>query len=244
MKIFLKKQLAWLTDQALCLSVSFLTGVRPKSPRELAFNPQQKVYYANHGSHGDFLLVWISLPRRWRLSTRPVAGSDYWLTNKLKRCIIQNVFNALLIPRHSDNPQLITEQMNHALQAGDSLIIFPEGTRNTDENEILLPFKSGIYHLAKSKPDTEIVPIWIDNINRVLPKGKVLPVPLLCEVHIGEPLTLHEDEDKEAFLARTREALLALRPSESERSELRQNKGNEVRPTGHAEPHQNTGEAS
>ena len=104
MKNFLKKQLAWLTDQALCLSVSFLTGVRPKSPRELAFNPQQKVYYANHGSHGDFLLVWISLPRRWRLSTRPVAGSDYWLTNKLKRFIIQNVFNALLIPRHSDNP--------------------------------------------------------------------------------------------------------------------------------------------
>ena len=244
MKNLIKKQLAWLTDQALCLSVSFLTGVRPKSPRELAFNPQQKVYYANHGSHGDFLLVWISLPRRWRLSTRPVAGSDYWLTNKLKRFIIQNVFNALLIPRHSDNPKLITEQMNHALQAGDSLIIFPEGTRNTDENEILLPFKSGIYYLAKSKPDTEFVPIWIDNINRVLPKGKVLPVPLLCEVHIGEPLTLHEDEDKEAFLVRTREALLALKPSESERSELRQNKGNEVRPTEHAEPHQNTGEAS
>ncbi|MFC2613484.1 MAG: lysophospholipid acyltransferase family protein [Eikenella corrodens] len=244
MKNFLKKQLAWLTDQALYLSVSFLTGVQPKSPHELAFDPQQKVYYANHGSHGDFLLVWISLPRRWRLSARPVAGSDYWLTNKLKRFIIQNVFNALLIPRHSDNPQLITEQMNHALQAGDSLIIFPEGTRNTDENEILLPFKSGIYHLAKSKPDTEFVPIWIDNINRVLPKGKVLPVPLLCEVHIGEPLTLREDEDKEAFLVRTREALLALKPSESERSELRQSKSNEVRPTEHAEPHQNTGEAS
>lgn len=77
MKNFIKKQLAWLTDQALCLSVSFLTGVQPKSSRELAFNPQQKVYYANHGSHGDFLLVWISLPRRWRFSTRPVAGSDY-----------------------------------------------------------------------------------------------------------------------------------------------------------------------
>ena len=60
MKNFLKKQLAWLTDQALYLSVSFLTGVQPKSPHELAFDPQQKVYYANHGSHGDFLLVWIS----------------------------------------------------------------------------------------------------------------------------------------------------------------------------------------
>ena len=130
-----------------------------------------------------------------------------------------------MIPRHSDNPQSITEQMNHALQAGDSLIIFPEGTRNTDENEILLPFKSGIYHLAKSKPDTEFVPIWIDNINRVLPKGKVLPVPLLCEVHIGEPLILREDEDKDTFLTRTREALLALRSSENECNESQQNKG-------------------
>lgn len=95
MKNFLKKQLAWLTDQALCLSVSFLTGVRPKSPRELTFNQHQKVYYANHGSHGDFVLVWISLPHRWRLSTRPVAGSDYWLTSKLKRFIIQKRFQCL-----------------------------------------------------------------------------------------------------------------------------------------------------
>ena len=149
-----------------------------------------------------------------------------------------------MIPRHSDNPQSITEQMNHALQVGDSLIIFPEGTRNTDENEILLPFKSGIYHLAKSKPDTEFVPIWIDNINRVLPKGKVLPVPLLCEVHIGEPLTLREDEDKDTFLTRAREALLALRSSENECNEFRQNERSEFRQNECNESQQNKGAAS
>ena len=215
MKNFIKKQLAWLTDQALCLSVSFLTGVRPKSPRELAFNPQQKVYYANHGSHGDFLLVWISLPRRWRIHTRPVAGSDYWLTGRIRRFIIQNVFNALLIPRHSDRPQEITEQMKQALDEGASLIVFPEGTRNTDDNTVLLPFKSGIYHLANTRPGTEFVPLWIDNINRVLPKGKFLPIPLLCEVHVGTPLSLREGETKEAFLERSRNALLALAPAET-----------------------------
>ncbi|MDO4878902.1 MAG: lysophospholipid acyltransferase family protein [Neisseria sp.] len=213
----IKKLLAWLTDQALCLFVSFITGVKPKSTRELPFDPGQKVYYANHGSHGDFLLVWISLPRRWRIHTRPVAGSDYWLTNRVKRFIIQNVFNALLIPRHSDDPQSITRQMRRALDEGDSLIIFPEGTRNTDDNTVLLPFKSGIYHLAKSKPDTEFVPLWIENINRVLPKGTILPVPLLCNVHIGLPLKIREGEDKDSFLQRSRQALLALSPQAQEK---------------------------
>lgn len=211
-----KQPLAWLTDQALCLFVSFLTGVRPKSSRELDFNPQQKVYYANHGSHGDFVLVWISLPRRWRTGTRPVAGADYWLGNRFKRFIIQNVFNALLIPRNSDNPQAVTEQMSQALHGGDSLIIFPEGTRNTDDKTVLLPFKTGIYHLAKAKPDTEFVPLWINNISRVLPKGKILPVPLLCDVNIGNPLRLESGEDKQAFLERTRNALLALAPKDAQ----------------------------
>ena len=215
MSAFLKKQIAWLTDQALCLTVSFLTGVKPQSGRLPAFAPQRKIYYANHGSHGDFMLVWISLPRRWRAAARPVAGSDYWLTGRLKRFIIRNVFNALLIPRHSGRPQDITEQMAAALDAGDSLILFPEGTRNTDDQTRLLPFKSGIYHLARARPDTELVPIWIDNISRVLPKGKILPVPLLCEVHIGQPLRLHDHEDKESFLARSREALLALAPADA-----------------------------
>ena len=105
--------------------------------------------------------------------------------------------------------------MKQALDEGASLIVFPEGTRNTDDNTVLLPFKSGIYHLADTPPGTEFVPLWIDNINRVLPKGKFLPIPLLCEVHVGTPLSLREGETKEAFLERSRNALLALAPAET-----------------------------
>jgi putative acyltransferase len=159
------------------------------------------------------VMVWISLPKRWRRLARPVAGADYWLTNRFKRFIINNVFNGLLIMRNGSDPKAITAQMGAALDQGSSLIIFPEGTRNTDDDVLLLPFKSGIYHLARENPDVGFIPIWIDNINRVLPKGKLLPVPLVCEVNIGEEMQLLPGEDKEAFLERTRNALLDLAPA-------------------------------
>ena len=120
-----------------------------------------------------------------------------------------------MIARQSEHPETAITLMSEALQR-HSLILFPEGTRNTDENQPLLPFKSGIYHLAQQNPEIEFVPIWIDNISRVLPKGKWLPIPLLCDVHIGEPLKLAENEEKQAFLDRTMHALLALNPNQTE----------------------------
>ena len=212
---FLSRLLAWLIDQVLYFFVSFITGVRPKFEGDISFSPEKKVYFANHASHGDFVMVWISLPKKWRKLARPVAGADYWLKGKFRRFIINNVFNGLLIMRNGNDPKAITQQMSDVLATQSSLIIFPEGTRNTDDNTVLLPFKSGIYHLANTRPGTEFVPLWIDNINRVLPKGKFLPIPLLCEVHVGTPLSLREGETKEAFLERSRNALLALAPAET-----------------------------
>lgn len=212
MRAYFSKALAWLLDQALCLLVSFLTGIRPRAAGPMPAATARTVYFANHGSHGDFVLVWVSLPRYWRRRVRPVAGADYWLKSGLRRFIARNVFNALLIERQSHDPQAVVAQMGAALEEGHALIIFPEGTRNTDENTVLLPFKSGIYHLAQAHPETDFVPIWINNINRVLPKGKLLPVPLLCDVVMGEAVRLHENEDKNDFLARSRAALLALAP--------------------------------
>ncbi|MBK5302509.1 MULTISPECIES: lysophospholipid acyltransferase family protein [Gammaproteobacteria] len=176
--------------------------------------PVQRIYFANHSSHGDFVLLWTSLPSTLRKLTRPVAGSDYWNKSALRRYIISRVFNGVLIDRERkdpvDNP---LQPMLDALQKGDSLIIFPEGTRNLEEG--LLPFKSGLYHLAKSYPQAQVIPVWIANLNRVMPKGRVLPLPLLCTTSFGAPLQLTEDESKEQFLSRSRDALLALAPEHS-----------------------------
>ena len=209
---FLSRLLAWLIDQVLYFFVSFITGVRPKFEGDISFSPEKKVYFANHASHGDFVMVWISLPKKWRKLARPVAGADYWLKGKFRRFIINNVFNGLLIMRNGNDPKAITQQMSAALQEGSSLIIFPEGTRNMDDDVTLLPFKSGIYHLARENPDVQFVPIWIDNINRVLPKGKLIPVPIICEVNIGQEIQLFPGESKDDFLQRARDAMLALAP--------------------------------
>jgi 1-acyl-sn-glycerol-3-phosphate acyltransferase len=173
--------------------------------------PLQRVYFANHSSNGDFVLLWTALPSPLRRQTRPVAALDYWLTSPLRAFIGREVFNAVLIDRR---PEARTEdpvaQMVAALDQGSSLIIFPEGQRNSSDAD-LLPFKSGLYHLAKARPGVDLVPVWIANLNRVMPKGEVIPVPLICTLTFGAPLHIAPDETKDAFLARATQALLALK---------------------------------
>ena len=170
----------------------------------------QRVWFANHSSHADLVLIWTALPEPLRRRVRPVAAADYWLASRLRRFVGCTVFRAVLIDRDArERGADPIGTMADALDAGDSLILFPEGTRNVGEAP-LLPFKAGLYHLAKARPEVELVPVWIANLNRVLPKGEFLPVPLLCRVTFGAPLALAEDEGREAFLARARAALLEL----------------------------------
>ena len=199
-----------LIAASLCGFAKLLTGVRALW---LGSEPvaRTRVYFANHRSHGDFVLIWASLPPALRRRTRPVAGADYWLTSPLRRFLINRVFHGVTIDRRPDrqgpNP---VEQMGAALVAGDSLILFPEGTRNLGEG--LLPFKSGLYHLARAHPEAELVPVWIENLGRVMPKGAFMPAPLICSLVFGESLHRHTDEPRDEFLARARAALLALAP--------------------------------
>ena len=173
--------------------------------------PRQRVYFANHTSNGDFVLIWTVLPAMLRRRTRPVAALDYWLAKPLRAFIGRDVFNAVLIDRRPearvDDPVTL---MTQALDEGASLILFPEGLRNMGDDP-LLPFKSGLYHLARQRPEVDLVPVWISNLNRIMPKGEVVPLPLICTLTFGAPLHLEPGEEKQPFLDRASAALLSLR---------------------------------
>ncbi|WP_112389036.1 lysophospholipid acyltransferase family protein [Rhizobium sp. BE258] len=196
---------------AIVLFARAITAVRAIWSGE-GLPPRRCVYFANHSSHGDFILVWAVLPPRMRAETRPVAGAEYWLKSRLSTFIGRDVFNSVLIQRDRENrTQDPIAQMADAIDSGSSLIVFPEGTRNQTE-EPLLPFKSGIFHLAEARPDIDFVPVWINNLNRVMPKGEIVPIPLICTVTFGSPMQLERGETKEDFLERLRAAMLALSP--------------------------------
>jgi len=172
-------------------------------------SPAQRIYFANHTSHCDFLLVLASLPPALRKTTRPVVGADYWNRCTLRRYLANEVFHSVAVDRSGTHLMVNPlDPVMAALDGGDSLLFFPEGTRGTGEG--LQPFKSGIFHVAAARPEIDLVPVWMDNAYRVLPKGSLLPVPLLCSVTFGEPLHLRERESKEEFLQRLSGSLACL----------------------------------
>jgi 1-acyl-sn-glycerol-3-phosphate acyltransferase len=174
---------------------------------------RQRVYFANHVSNGDMPILWSVLPPHIRRMTRPVAAADYWLKNPLRRFAGAEVFRAVLIDRRpeerTEDPMVAILQ---ALDEGWSLIIFPEGMRNQGP-EPLQPFRSGLYRIARERPGVELIPSWIANLNAVMPKGEVIPLPLMCTVSFGAPVALAPREDRGAFLIRAASELLALAPA-------------------------------
>lgn len=209
---------------------------------------EQRIYFANHQSHADLVLIWAALPHELRSITRPIAAKDYWTQSRFKRWITTEVFNAVYVDRMGGKAPAATpapaappvaaalspletdtvpgtlvaapvvpdvpaadplEPLVAALQSGDSIIIFPEGTRgHADEPQ---PFKSGLYTLACRFPDVVLVPAWINNVQRVMPKGEVVPVPILCSVTFGAPIRVEPGEERRPFLDRARLAVIALR---------------------------------
>lgn len=194
--------------RALVGLVRLLFGAYPRWLGS-APSPAQRIYFANHGSHLDTLTLWAALPPTLRRRTRPVAARDYWGGGGLKGLIAGRGLNVVLIDRQrSDAEADPLAPLQAALAAGDSLILFPEGTRR--DEPLPGPFKAGLYHLAQRHPRVELVPVFLDNARRSLPKGSLLPVPFICTARFGAAIALAPGEDKDAFLERARAAVVAL----------------------------------
>ncbi len=180
--------------------------------RDLPASGVPRIYFANHSSHLDFAVIWATLPPDLRRRTRPVAAADYWTATAMRRALANRLFRAVLIPREGirkDNNPL--DIMATALGSGADLIIFPEGTRSLDG--VLRPFKSGMYHLVKRFPACSLVPVYLENLNRLLPKGEFMPVPVMGRVTYGPEISpVLNGEGKAEFLDRAHRALRALSP--------------------------------
>jgi len=204
---------------------------------------EQRIYFANHQSHADLVMIWAALPEELRSITRPIAARDYWTKSPFRQWITTAVFNAIYVERQAapaaaaattdaspapaqapaapaiaPSPEALRAALPEgdplaplvrALESGDSIIIFPEGTRGHGDDP--QPFKSGLFRLAQMFPQVVLVPAWINNVQRVIPKGEVVPVPILCSVTFGAPIQLEPGEERRPFLDRARLAVMALR---------------------------------
>jgi 1-acyl-sn-glycerol-3-phosphate acyltransferase len=203
--------LAELSGQGLAFIARLITGAQGHW-KGCPPQAEQRIYIANHQSHFDLVLIWAAFPHELRAQTRAIAARDYWTKSKFRTWLTTAVFNAIYVSRSRASPdEDPLEPLVEALAKGDSLVIFPEGTRSAKGDP--QPFKAGIFHLAEQFPHVPLIPTWIDNVQRVMPKGEVVPVPILCTVTFGEPLLLREGESKADFLCRAREAVMEQRPN-------------------------------
>ncbi|MDQ8193086.1 lysophospholipid acyltransferase family protein [Coraliomargarita sp. SDUM461004] len=201
-----------MIEELVCWFIKLFTGARAQWTVGFdQLQPGQRVYFANHSSHLDFLILWATLPPALRHHTRPVAARDYWARSRPRLWLSRKIFRAILIERKNisrcNNP---IDQLKASLEQGDSLIIFPEGTRSSGDT--IHNFKSGLYHLARHCPQAHFIPVYLENLNRVLPKGEFIPLPLICSVIFGAPLRDVSERSKDDFLNEAKKSLERLNP--------------------------------
>jgi 1-acyl-sn-glycerol-3-phosphate acyltransferase len=197
----------WLSKIFIGL-VKILIGASPRWFGSVP-SPTQRIYFANHSSHLDTIAIWSALPPDLRTNTRPVAAADYWNRGTVRKFIASKVLNVVFIERIKSKAKADPLQpLMNALSEGNSLIIFPEGTRN--EQALPNQFKAGLFHLAEHFPNVELIPVYLENLHRCMPKGTFFPVPLICTVRFGKKLVRNTDESKVVFLERARNAVMEL----------------------------------
>lgn len=177
------------------------------------------IIVANHNSHFDTLILMSLFSGSQILKIHPVAAADYFCNTKFKTFVFTKLLGIIPISRkvRKAREEELFKDINESLRAGDSVIIYPEGTRGNDSN--LSKFKSGVAHIARMNPDIPVVPCYINGPDRILPKGSFLFVPFIADVYISEPVYYDNTSTRE-FTERIRAEVEKLKEEHKRREEL------------------------
>ncbi len=163
-------------------------------------NKKQFILIANHNSHMDTMAIMSAIPSRYIHKVHPIAARDFFGGSLFKKILMRYLVNATLIQRDRDDPNNDPiDSMDKMLKKSRSLILFPEGSRGIPG--VMAKFKKGLGYLIQRNPEINVIPVYLDNVYKTLPRGKNLILPYNCSIKFGDPIQFKSMEMDDILLS-------------------------------------------
>ena len=163
-------------------------------------NKKQFILIANHNSHMDTMAIMSAIPSRYIHKVHPIAARDFFGGSLFKKILMRYLVNATLIQRDRDDPNNDPiDSMDKMLKKSRSLILFPEGSRGTPG--VMSKFKKGLGYLIQRNPEINVIPVYLDNVYKTLPRGKNLILPYNCSIKFGDPIKFKSMDMEDILLS-------------------------------------------